>query len=65
MIYYIFWNNVVFLQIEDALSIFDKDIDDRNIEIFLNDPLQANSFKNKIQTINQNYFIYTWSDLNK
>ncbi len=60
-----FDNNVVFLQIEDALSIFDKDIDDRNIEIFLNDPLQANSFKNKIQTINQNYFIYTWSDLNK
>ena len=47
------------------MSIFDKEVKDQNIEIYLQDPLDANFFKNKIQKINQNYFIYTWSDLNK
>ena len=58
-----FDQNVVFLGIEDALSIFDKEKKDQNVEIYLDDPLKANFYKNKIQKINQNYFIYTWSDL--
>ena len=33
--------------------------------MFLEEPLEANYYKEKIQKINQNYFIYTWSDLNK
>ena len=60
-----FDQNIIFLNIEDSLSIFDKTDMDRNIEIYLKDPLLANSFKKKIGKINQNYFIYTWSDLNK
>ena len=60
-----FDQNIIFLNIEDALSIFDKDIGDQDIEIYLNDPLEANFFKDEIQKINKNYFIYTWSDLNK
>ncbi len=60
-----FDKNIVFLRIEDALSIFDKEKKDQNIEIYLDDPLKANFFKNKIEEINPNYFIYTWSDLNK
>ena len=60
-----FDQNIIFLNLQDALSIFDKQINDQNIEIYLDDPLKANSFKNKIEKINQNYFIYTWSDLNK
>ncbi len=60
-----FDQNIVFLNIEDALSIFDKTDKDQNIEIYLEDPLEANSYKNKIEKINSNYFIYTWSDLNK
>ena len=60
-----FDQNIIFLNIEDALSIFNKDKKDQNIEIYLIDPLKANSLKEKIQKINQNYFIYTWSDLNK
>ncbi len=60
-----FDENIIFLNIEDALSIFDKGNKDQNIEIYLEDPLDANFFKNKIQNINENYFIYTWSDLNK
>ena len=60
-----FDQNVVFLNINDALSIFDKEKSDQNIEIFLENPLEANSLKEKIKKINKNYFIYTWSDLNK
>jgi lipoprotein-releasing system permease protein len=60
-----FDQNIVFLGIEDALSIFDKEEKDQNIEIYLNNPLEANFIKNKIEKKSQNYFIYTWSDLNK
>ena len=60
-----FDQNVIFLKIEDALSIFDKEYKDQNLEIFLKEPIKANLYKKKIQRINQNYFIYTWSDLNK
>ncbi len=60
-----FDQNVIFLNIQDALSILDKEKKDQNIEIYLKDPLKADLYKNKIQKIEQNYFIYTWSDLNK
>jgi len=60
-----FDQNIVFLNIEDALSIFNKEKEDQNIEIFLTEPLEANNYKEKIQKLDQNYFIYTWSDLNK
>ena len=60
-----FDQNLIFLNIEDVLAIFEKDKKDQNIEIYLQDPLKANFYKNKIQKIDQNFFIYTWSDLNK
>jgi lipoprotein-releasing system permease protein len=60
-----FDQNVIFLTIEDALSIFDKDIKDQNLEIYLKDPLKANLYKKQIEKLNKNYFIYTWTDLNK
>ena len=55
----------VFLNIDDALAIFDKEKGDQNLEIYLENPLKANIYKDKIQKFNQNYFIYTWSDLNR
>jgi len=60
-----FDQNIIFLNVNDALSIFDKDFKDQNIEIYLNDPLKADRYKERIEKINQNYFIYTWTDLNK
>ena len=60
-----FDQNVIFINIEDALSIFNKDEKDQNIEIYLEDPLKANIYKENIKKLNENYFIYTWSDLNK
>ena len=60
-----FDQNIIFLTTEDALSIFDKETKDQNLEIYLKNPLEANLYKKKIEKLNQNYFIYTWSDLNK
>ena len=60
-----FDQNIIFLTTEDALSIFNKDNKDQNLEIYLKDPLEANSYKKEIEKFNPNYFIYTWSDLNK
>jgi len=60
-----FDQNIVFLEIEEVLSIFDKEKKDQNLEIYLKDPLKANFYKEQIEKINPNYFIYTWSDLNK
>jgi len=60
-----FDQNIIFLTTEDALSIFNKDTKDQNLEIYLKDPLKATQYKKKIEKFNQNYFIYTWSDLNK
>ncbi len=60
-----FDQNMIYINIDDALALFDKESKDLNIELYINDPLKANYYKNKIQKINPNYFIYTWSDLNK
>ena len=60
-----FDQNIIFLNIKDALSIFDKQKQDQNIEIYLDDPLNADMYKEKIQKLNENFFIYTWADLNK
>ncbi len=63
--FYEFDQNLVFLSLADTLSVFDKSKDDQNLEIYIEDPMKANTYKEKIKKINQNYFIYTWSDLNK
>ena len=60
-----FDQNIIFLTTEDVLSIFDKNTKDQNLEIYLKDPLKANKYKTEIKNFNENYFIYTWSDLNK
>ena len=60
-----FDQNIIFLNIEDALSMFNKNTKDQNIEIYLNNPLEANKYKKVIKEINSNFFIYTWADLNK
>ncbi len=63
--FYEFDQNFVFLNLSDALSIFDKEEHDQNLEIYLTNPMKADLFKNQIQKLNQNYFVYSWSDLNK
>ena len=50
-----FDRNVIYLNINDALSIFDKENEDQNIEVYLQDPLKADTYKTKIQELNQNF----------
>ena len=42
-----FDQNIIFLNIQDALSIFDKKDKDQNLEIYLKDPLEADLYKKK------------------
>ena len=63
--FYEFDQNFIFLNLSDALSIFDKEEHDQNLEIYLTNPMKADSFKDQIQKLNENYFVYSWSDLNK
>ena len=63
--FYEFDQGVVFLNLNDSLSFFDKTEKDLNLEIKLDDPLKADFYKKKIEMINENYYVYSWTDLNK
>jgi len=62
---YEFDRNVAFFNLEDSLSFFEKTPDDIILEIFLNNPLNANKYKKEIQNKNSNFYVNSWSDLNK
>ena len=63
--FYEFDQNFVFLNLPDVLSIFDKENKDQNLELYLNDAMSADLLKEKINKINQKYFVYSWTDVNK
>ena len=60
-----FDQGVVFLNLKDSLSFFDKTKDSLSLEIKLENPLKADFYKKEIEKINENYYVYSWSDLNK
>ncbi len=62
---YEFDRNVAFFNLNDSLSFFEKTIDDVSLEIFLKNPLDADKFKEEIQKKNSNFYVSSWSDLNK
>ena len=57
--------NVIFFNLNDSLSFFEKTDDDINLDIYLKDPLNADVYKNEIQEINSGLFVNSWSDQNK
>ncbi len=63
--FYEFDQNFVFLELSNVLSIFDKNNNEQNLEIYLKDPMKADLYTKEIQKINKNYFVYSWSDVNK
>ena len=63
--FYEFDQNFIFLNLSDALSMFDKENYEQNIEIYLEDPMKADLIKDSIQKIDKNFFVYSWTDLNK
>ncbi len=63
--FYEFDQNLIYLKLTDTLSLFEKIERDINLEIYMPDPLRANSLKEKLKNLDPNYFIYSWSDVNK
>ena len=63
--FYEFDKSVVFLNLEETLYFFDRTINDINLEIFLSNPLKADDIKDKIEIMNNNFYVYSWTDLNK
>ncbi|MGA0057685.1 MAG: lipoprotein-releasing ABC transporter permease subunit [Pelagibacteraceae bacterium] len=63
--FYEFDKNIIFLELSDSLIFFDKYNDDISLEIYLENPLEADGFKENIQKINSNLYVYSWIDLNK
>ena len=62
---YEFDRNVTFFNLGDSLSFFEKDYSDINLEIFLQNPIEADKLKKDIQINNPTLYVNSWSDLNK
>ena len=62
---YEFDKNVTFFNLEDSLSFFEKNEDDINLEFYLENPLKADIYKEKIQKTEPNLYVFSWADLNK
>ena len=63
--FYEFDQNVVFLNLTETLNFFEKSKKDISLEIFMDNPIDADVLKKEIESINQNYYVYSWTDLNK
>ena len=62
---YEFDRNVAFFNLVDSLSFFEKTTEAIGLEVFLKNPLDAEKYKNEIQSMNSNFYVNSWSDLNK
>ena len=63
--FYEFDQNVIFLNLNQTLNFFNKTEEDIYLEIYLPVPLDADEIKDRINNIDNNFFIYSWIDLNK
>ena len=59
-----FDKNIAFLNIDSLESLFDIDSSKRSLEIYLNNPLNINLMKSKVQKIFSEDFVYSWADMN-
>ena len=60
-----FDQNVVLINLEDSYALFNKSSKDINLEVNLKNPLKANFYKQEIEKMSENLFVYSWSDMNK
>ena len=59
-----FNKNVAFININTLDVFFDLSKKDRNLEIYLKDPINIEKLKEKIQLIFNEEFVYSWADIN-
>ena len=60
-----FDSNVAFINLNDLESLFDLKNSERKLEVYLKNPNNIEIAKKKLEKIFDNYYVYTWSDLNK
>ena len=60
-----FDRNVAFMGIDNLENLLNLDQDQRNLEIFLKNPIKINNAKKFFEKKFPNNLIYTWADLNK
>jgi len=60
-----FDQNIAFINLNDLENLFDLNSSNRNLEIYLKNPKNIEATKKKLESIFQDYYVYTWSDLNK
>ncbi len=60
-----FDTNIAFINLDTLENFFDLKKEDRNLEIYLNNPSNIEEIKTQIQKIFNNEFIYTWADMNR
>ena len=63
--FYEFDQSLIYLNLTDALSLFEKNFKESNLDIYIDKPLNADGYKKQIQEMDLNLFVYSWSDLNK
>ena len=56
--------NIAFINLETLENFFDLKRNNRNLEIYLNNPSSIVETKIQVQKIFDNEFIYTWADMN-
>ena len=60
-----FDSNIAFINLETLEELFDLNVNDRNLEIYLKNPQNIENTKKIVQQIFPDEFIYSWSDMNK
>ena len=63
--FYEFDQNLIYILINDAKSILNSNDNEMDLEIFLEDPFNAEKYKKKILRKNNEILVFTWSDANK
>ena len=63
--FYEFDQNLIYILINDAKSILNSNDNEMDLEIFLEDPFNAEKYKKKLLKKNNEILIFTWSDANK
>jgi lipoprotein-releasing system permease protein len=56
--------NIAFINIKSLELFFDLEKNDKNLEIYLIDPVNIEKNKKIVQEIFNNEFVYTWADIN-
>ena len=60
-----FDQNVIFMPLQGMIGFFEESDENIFLEIFLKRPEDIEIAKNKVQNLFNNYYVYSWADLNK